>query len=48
MACIKVVSKGRVVAIDGKDFAGKYHNEGRKGLIYMVTALSFFITLIFH
>ena len=38
MSCIEVVSKGRVVAIDGKAIAGTYHNEGRKGLIYMVSA----------
>ncbi len=38
MSHIEVVSKGRVVAIDGKALAGTYHNEGRKGLIYIVSA----------
>lgn len=38
MSHIEVVSKGRVVAIDGKALAGTYYNEGRKGLIYMVGA----------
>ena len=33
MSCIEVVSKGRVVAIDGKALVGTYHNEGRKGKI---------------
>ena len=37
MACIEAVSKRRVVAINGKALAGTYHNEGRKGLIYMVS-----------
>ena len=38
MAWIEVVSKEQVVAIDVKALAGTYHNEGRKGLIYMVSA----------
>ena len=38
MSNIEVLSKSRVVAIDGKALAGTYHNEGRKGLIYMVGA----------
>jgi DNA polymerase elongation subunit (family B) len=38
MAGVEVISKGRVVALDGKALAGTYHNEGRKGLIYMVSA----------
>jgi predicted transposase YbfD/YdcC len=38
MLHIETASKGRVVAIDGKALAGTYHNEGRKGLIYMVGA----------
>ncbi len=38
MSHVETASKGRVVAIDGKALAGTYHNEGRKGLIYMVGA----------
>ena len=38
MANVEVISKRRVVALDGKALASTYHNEGRKGLIYMVGA----------
>lgn len=31
-------TEGRVVAIDGKALAGTGHNDGRKGLIFMVSA----------
>lgn len=36
MANVEVISKRRVVALDGKALTSTYHNEGRKGLIYMV------------
>ncbi|MBP2662121.1 MAG: transposase [Firmicutes bacterium] len=38
MANVEVISKRRVVALDGKTLAGIYHNESRKGLSYMVGA----------
>ncbi|XER11756.1 hypothetical protein SATMO3_19260 [Sporomusa aerivorans] len=38
MANVEIISKKRVVALDGKALAGTYHKEERKGLIYMVGA----------
>jgi predicted transposase YbfD/YdcC len=38
MSGVEAISRGRVVALDGKALAGTYHNEGRKGLIYMISA----------
>jgi len=31
-------TEGRIVAVDGKALAGTYHNDGRKGLVFMVSA----------
>ena len=38
MATAEAKTDGRVVAVDGKALAGTYHNDGRKGLVYMVSA----------
>ena len=38
MSNVEVMSKRRVVALDGKALAGTYHKEGRKGVIHLVGA----------